>query len=300
MSQTAKLTPAGEVAISSDTVVTCCSTSSAYVFVKPPDGWVDMSETATLVLPQIVDYFYSVAISGDTVAVGNAGAAVNGNSQQGAVYVFVKPAGGWTGTIQPVAILTASDGAPGDSLGESVSIDGDVIAAGAPTPAADGSAYVFVKPSGGWTTMTQTAKLTSAEPQGVGLETSVSGNVVLESGYYAGYVYVEPEGGWADMTETAQLAASPSGFIPNSLSISGPHIVMGDPFTNGEPTGLVCLFKEPKDGWQNSTTPNLAFNGGMPNTLALGYSVAISGSTVVAGAPYANNNSGVAYVAVPK
>jgi hypothetical protein len=302
MTQTAKLTPSGYVAISGDTIVSCCSASSAYAFVKPTDGWVDMSETATLMLPQRADSFYSIAISGDTVVVGNAASTVNGNSMQGAAYVFVKPVGGWSGTIQPVATLTASDGVADDLLGESVSVDGDVIVAGAPTALQGvGSAYVFVKPAGGWSDMTQTAKLTSSAPQGLGLETSVSGNVVLESGYFAGYVYAKPAGGWTDMTETAQLAASPSGFIPTSLSISGSTVVMGDAFSsNDEPAGLVCLFREPKDGWQDSTMPNLAFNGGAPNTLALGYSVALSGSTLVAGAPYVNNNSGVAYVAVPK
>jgi hypothetical protein len=35
------------------------------------------------------------------------------NSHQGSAYVFVKPPGGWAGTLTETAKLTASDGAGG-------------------------------------------------------------------------------------------------------------------------------------------------------------------------------------------
>src|ERR1700732_81569 len=57
----------------------------------------------------------SVAASGDTVVVGASGATINSKSYQGAAYVFVKPAGGWTAMTQ-TAKLTASDGLLGDQL----------------------------------------------------------------------------------------------------------------------------------------------------------------------------------------
>ena len=302
-SQTAKLAPTGEVAISGSTIVTCCTTSSAYVFVRPSRGWTDISATATLALPQPADSSTSIAISGDTIVVGNAAAVVNGNNQQGAAYVFVKPEGGWTGTVQPVATLTASDRISEDLLGSSVAIEGGVIAAGAPKSfGPDGAFYVFVKAQTGWANATQTAKLTTSNSQGaLGGATSISGNVIIESGLYAGYVYVKPASGWTDMTETAELSDAASPFDPASVSISGSVIAMGSPETSdGEPSGDVYLFEKPEGGWQTSTIPNLVFQGGMRNTLALGQSVALSGSTLVVGAPYVNNYSGVAYVAVPK
>ena len=58
----------------------------------------------------------SVAISGNTIVAGAPEATVNGNPYQGAVYVFVKPRGGWANATQ-TARLTASDGAAGDGLG---------------------------------------------------------------------------------------------------------------------------------------------------------------------------------------
>lgn len=302
-SENAKLTPTGQVAIDGNTIVTCCGPdlSAAYVFVKPTGGWTTTTQTATLTLPQRGDGFESVAVSGDVVVVGNAGALVNGNAGQGAVYIYVKPAGGWAGTISPVATLVASDGVAYDGLGASVAIDHDTIVAGAPTSGVqfNGSVYVFVKPENGWTNGTQTAKLTaSIQHAALGSATSISGNVILEGAAYAGYIYVEPSGGWTDMTESAQLSDAAMEFSANSISISGPVVVMGNPLTsNGQTAGDVYFFERPEGGWQTSTVPNLVLAGGTPSTLALGWSVAASGSTFVSGAPYVNNNSGVAYVA---
>ena len=57
-------------------------------------------------------------------------------TDEGKVFAFEQPAGGWTGTITtPTATLTGTPmGGFGDSLGKSVSISGDgsIIAGGAP------------------------------------------------------------------------------------------------------------------------------------------------------------------------
>src|SRR5262249_21633025 len=68
------------------------------------------------------DWFgFSIAASGDTVVVG----AFDANIEQfGTVYVYVKPARGWTNMTQ-VATLTSSDS--GQGFGTSVAISGDTI-----------------------------------------------------------------------------------------------------------------------------------------------------------------------------
>jgi hypothetical protein len=78
------------------------------------------------------DYGYSVAVSGNTIAVG--GLSV------GAVYVFLKPATGWS-TVNETAKLTASD-AP---QAWSVAIGGNAVAAGALD-----KIYLFVRPATGY------------------------------------------------------------------------------------------------------------------------------------------------------
>lgn len=63
------------------------------------------------------------------------------------------------------AKLTASDGVGGDNLGYSVAASGDTFVVGAfGDDSSKGSAYVFIKPSGGWRgTLTQTAKLVTSD-----------------------------------------------------------------------------------------------------------------------------------------
>ena len=102
----------------------------------------------------------SVAVSGDTVVVGAPFDDVGNNIAQGAAYVFVKPAGGWAGLLTENAKLVASDGQPVDFFGDSVAVSGDTVVVkdvfgdvGANRD--QGSAYVFVRPAGGWAGLLQ-------------------------------------------------------------------------------------------------------------------------------------------------
>jgi FG-GAP repeat protein len=92
---------------------------------------------------------------------------VGANRDQGAVYVFQKPASGWHDMNQ-TAELTASNGAADDGLGSAVAISGDTVVASAPTAQVgthvqQGEADVFVEPAGGWRAMTQTGILRSSD-----------------------------------------------------------------------------------------------------------------------------------------
>ncbi|MGH8274013.1 MAG: Ig-like domain-containing protein [Gammaproteobacteria bacterium] len=105
------------------------------------------------------DFFgTSMALEGDIAVVGSPQATVNGNLQQGAVYVFKQSAGAWSETAK----LTADDGQSGDSFGLSVALDvpasaAPVILAGAPyRDNARGVAYEFTgHPDGTWTQNTE-------------------------------------------------------------------------------------------------------------------------------------------------
>jgi hypothetical protein len=139
---------------------------NAYVFVKPTTGWKSSTETGKLV-PSDASigssepnhlYGWSVAVSGNTIAVG---APIIESLAAGAVYVFLKPPTGWN-TVNETAKLTASDGVlkPG-GLGRSVAIGGNAVAAGAPFYQGrtyTGAIYLFVRPATGWSNMTQTFK----------------------------------------------------------------------------------------------------------------------------------------------
>ena len=242
----------GSVSVSGETVVVGASGDtygSAYVFVKPGADWADMTQTAKLTASDgaASDYFgVSVSISGDTVVVGANGDDDNGDTS-GSAYVFVKPGADWADMTQ-TAKLTASDGAAGDYFGDAVSISGDTVVVGAPCDddngGDSGSAYVFVKPSGGWSNMTQTAKLTAsdgAEGDYFGISVSISGNTVVvgangddDNGSTSGSacVFVKPSGGWSNMTQTAILTASDAAagdYFGDAVSVSGGTVVVGAP-----------------------------------------------------------------------
>ena len=259
------------VSISGDTVVVgarfdACPAGvgcgSAYVFEKPAGGWAGaLIEDAKLTASDagVFDEFgISVSISGDTVVVAALGS-------DGAAYVFEKPAGGWAGALTEDAKLTASDGAPGDFFGVSVSISGDTVVVGflfdACTAGIDcGSAYVFEKPAGGWAgTLTEDAKLTASDAAAgdfFGIAVSISGETVVVGAYLddctagidcgSAYVFEKPAGGWAgalseDAKLTASDAATGDGFGV-SVSISGDTVAVGAGCTTGNDCGSAYVF----------------------------------------------------------
>ena len=87
-------------------------------------------------------------------------------SNSGAAYVFAKPGTGWATTTE-TAKLTAFDGAADDQFGYSVAVEGDTVVVSAYGDDDDGqgsgSAYVFVKPSTGWSSTSTAAKLTASD-----------------------------------------------------------------------------------------------------------------------------------------
>jgi len=260
---------------------------------------------------------WSVAISkdGNTAAVGAVNwCATEGNGcGQGAIFVFVKPASGWADMTQ-TAMLTASDGQPGEYLGESVAIsdDGSTIIAGAPLWPADGSfdgaAFVFVRPRQGWRSGHETALLTSTDGRNVSLGQSVgiSGGTAIAGGFgYNGsqgavYVFSQPKDGWTNMSQTARLTPSDGtdADMGWSVGIEGGTVVAGSPFTGtGDAGNGVYVFLKPKQGWRNRTeTGKLTASRGAG--FRLGYSVSISSTMIAVGAPYRSNDNGAIYVYV--
>jgi len=216
-------------------------------------------------------------------------------------------------SLAQLAELTASDGTSSDYFGWSVAISGNVVVVGAPdaqigSNVGEGAAYVFVKPSSGWKNMTQVAKLTPSNGStrlNFGWSVAISGNTVVvgASGSNVGtgaYVFVMPAGGWKNMTETAELTSQYGAFL--SVAISGNVVVAGAPSVNGG--GVALVYVKPRNGWVStgSYAAELTASDGSNGSPSLGWSVAISGNTIVAGGIYATVGSttfqGAAYVFV--
>ena len=125
-----------------------------------------------------------------------------------------------------VAKLTAADGAAFDELGSSVAVSGTTVVAGAPgatigANAAQGAAYVFTEPAGGWSNETQAARLTASDGAAdnrLGGSVAISGTSVVagapgatigsSQGQGAAYVFTEPGGGWSgEQHQAARLTS---------------------------------------------------------------------------------------------
>jgi hypothetical protein len=321
-SQLAKLTPTrpGEffhsaAGISGDTLVVFGGNPSdangtfAFIFVKTAAGWGN-TPVAELRLPSPADApIHSLAVDGDTIVVG----VLTSAGQQACAYVYSKPPAGWA-TMKPTATLTPSNSVDGD-FGFSVSVSGDVIVVGdTGYSSGPGAAYVYVKPAGGWTNMTQTAELTASDGvlnDELGYSVSISGNTIalgapqLESLADPGkaYVFVEPATGWTNMTQTGELTvpeAEAGSNIGLTISVNGDVVVAGAP-SEFFP-GAAYLFQKPSTGWTNMTETATLLPGDTLRGQYTGFGapVSVGGKIVAVGAVYRgippNQDAGGIYV----
>jgi hypothetical protein len=302
------------VAISGDTIAVGAygvngEQGAAYVFVKPAGGWKDMHETAMLTssdgLPN-ENFGFAVAINGDTVVAGS----IHNNTEAGAAYVFVKPASGWKKNMTQTAELTPSD--YGGWMGYSLAISGDTVVAGAPITGPyteGGAAYIYVKPTNGWASMTQTAKLTASDESTdllLGLAVGMSGDTVAATGpgdaLYKGAVYlaVKPKNGWKkNMTETAKLTTRDGlrgYYFGASVVMNGDTLLAGARWIQQQ-TGAAYVFVKPKRGWHTTWNykAKLTASDGQAGD-EFGFSVALYGKTAIVGALYNDSKQGATYV----
>ena len=198
-------------------------------------------------------------------------------------------------SIQQLGELTASDGTAYSSLGFSVAVAGNTVAAGGDFTNI-GAVYVYLKPLSGWGNATQVAKLTASDSFSLGYSIAISSD---ETTIVAGdpnslnrgavYVFVKPASGWNDMTETAKLTASDGrdfDKLGTAVAISGNTVVAGAPANPDVGVhGKAYVFVKPSSGWANRTqNAEFTASDGKNNDF-FGNSVSIGGNTVVVGAP---------------
>jgi hypothetical protein len=138
----------------------------------------------------------------------------------------------------------------------------------------------------------QLAELTASDGaryHWLGVSVAISGSTIVAGSdpshtFGTAYVFTEPATGWGNGQQTAELTASDGAdaALGVSVAVSGSTIAAGAPAAtvNGNVAqGAVYVFTEPTGGWVNSQqTAQLSASDGA----GLGYSVAVSGSTIVA------------------
>ena len=238
---------------------------------------------------------FSVAVQGDTLVLGTLQP-----NDVGVVSVYQRAGDSWEQTAK----LTASDSTPGDLFGASVAIDGDTILVGGPGAtigknAHQGAVYSFSRT--GPATRTETAKLTVSDGAAfdelgaslaIGGDTIVAGAPLSTVGNNArqGALYTFTRAGAAARTETAKLTASDGvaqALLGSSVAIDGDTIVGGAPSATVGANVQGAAYTFARTGATARTeTAELTSSHGQAGDL-LAWSVAISGDTIVAGAPAA-------------
>lgn len=143
------------------------SQGAAYVFAFSGGTWSQQQELTASDGAAGDSFGFSVAMSGNTAVIG----APSRNRSQGAAYGFV-----FSGTWGQQQELTASDGAVGDSFGDSVSVSGaTAVIAAYHKNNYQGAAYLFALNGGAWV---QTQELTASD----GAANDVFGSSVSVSG----------------------------------------------------------------------------------------------------------------------
>jgi hypothetical protein len=305
---------------------------AVYVFTRSGTVWTQQAYLKASNTGNGDAFGWSVALSGDTLAVGATGEASDGSSQSnndlsnaGAAYVFTRSGTKWT----QQAYLKASNIGSDDSFGYSVALDGDTLAVGADREASKstgidgdqtdnslanaGAVYVYTRSGMTWSQQAyikasntgsndvfgwSLALFDDTLAVGAAGEASGNGDQNDDSASSAGAAYVFTRSGaaWSQQDYIKASSAGEADQFGWSLSLTGDILAVGAPREDSSATGVggdqgndglpdsgaAYLFIRSGTVWsqQDYVKPAVTDNGDL-----FGYSVALSGDTLAAGAP---------------
>ena len=178
----------GSVGIDGDTVIVGVNledtggtdAGAAYIFTRSGSTWTQQQKIQSSDIEAGDNFAISVAISGDTVAVG--AQYEQGDSSVvalGAAYIFTRSGSTWT----QQAKIQASDGELYDHFGSSIDIDGDNVIVGAQYEDtggnATGQAYIFTRDGSTWS---EQVKIQSSDIEATDLfsaQVAIEGDTVV-------------------------------------------------------------------------------------------------------------------------
>ena len=248
---------------------------------------------------ELDEFGYAVAIDGNTAVVGAQHDETSPGAFTGSAYVFVRVGDTWT----EQAHLTASGAHSSNNFGVSVGISGDTIVVGSnnhDTPTAPfGRAYVFVRTGNAWTLQATLAPSVVPNTAGFGDVVAISGDTIIvhaTTGQDQGYIAKFARSGttWQEGVDFIALDGVDGDRFGRALAISEDEhtIVAGSKFNDtaaGEHAGSVYSFILTGSTW-NETHVFASDAAAFDN---FGFSVAVSGNTLVVGAPADDTAAGV-------
>jgi len=229
---------------------------AVYLFEAAGSQWTQEAVIARESGPESIGFAYSLALQGDTLAVGaiSDGCPSTGSSC-GSVFIYRRNGQTW----ENIQKISASDGASLDDFGASVALSGDALLVGAPgVDCSDGSSacgavYVYTFDGLAWGSETKIASQTSQHGDQFGSSVAIQGNWMLigapgpllfasTAGY--AHLYRYENGQWIFEAKLEGVSSDVGSNFGNSVAISGRTAVIGAPFAFGPPeySGLAYTF----------------------------------------------------------
>ncbi|MEQ1605091.1 MAG: hypothetical protein ABL999_09495 [Pyrinomonadaceae bacterium] len=280
---------------------------SAYYFTRSGGVWTQQQKLIASDGVQDDNFGTALAISGDTLVIG----AERDDTAAGSAYVFTRSGNVWTQQQK----LTAFDRSGFDLYGHSVAISGDTIVVGAfnsNIPGAEdaGSAYIYTRSGTVWTLQQKLTASDGATQDNFGWSVGITGDTVVVGAYQddittatdAGSAYIYTRSGtlWTQQQKLTAADGAELDAFGSSVGISGNTVVVGaffDDTPRGESSGSAYVYTRSGTVWTEQQHLTASDGAAIDD---FGYSVAISGNTIVIGAVGGNavsgTNSGSAYV----
>jgi hypothetical protein len=238
---------------------------AVYVFVRHGTSWRQQAYLKAS-NTESGDYFGgSVAISGDTLAVGATGESssdsrIDGNQddnnalESGAAYVFTRSGSVWS----QQAYIKANNTEAGDLFGFHTALADDTLVVAAPQEldhvtgvnddlpiTADGAVYIFARRGATWSQQAY-LKINNSEPgrflRWFGSSVAVAGNTIAvgvpQELVGGAHVYTRSGSAWTQHAHLAASNAHPNDCFGSSVAVSGDTIAVGAPCESSNATGV--------------------------------------------------------------
>jgi FG-GAP repeat len=254
--------------------------AKALVYQRSSTGWVLQITLADPAFSGRDSFASSVAAAGTTIMVSSEGA----DSFSGATYVYRLTGSGWA--LQ--STLTPATGSGAAGFGSAISLSGRTAVIGAGSQNGNsGAAYIYALTGGTWRQQAVVLDPDRPKQDFFGDAAAVAGKTVVVGSEFTGsvtgaaYTYDLSRGRWARQAELVDPYARPGAERGAAVAISGSTAVVGAWGVKAQ-RGAAYVYVKSHGHWHQKATLSDPFaqSGDL-----FGYAVAVSGSTIMVGAP---------------
>ncbi len=251
-------------------------------------------------------YGATIATDGRIVAIGAPSLDSHGVNS-GAVFIYRYDRS--VQALELLATLTPSDAHAYDAFGSALDLTSNTIVVGAP---GKNAVYVFEKPSGGWTSRQENAKLTGSDVikrdrfgQSVAIDGSTiavgapkHGGTLPESG--AVYLFEKGHDGWSSKPEQTVLnppETKNGAYFGHSIALHDKHMIVSAPGSGDDDTdtGSAYLFSRITDAWSSGSHTTVLHPSDTSPKQRFGLAVAID-DAIAAVSAYRPSGGGAIYL----